>query len=164
MLAKRGLFFALMALLAVFAALPHSHAADEWVVRESAQSVEETVDRLEEAIERSGSKVLAVFDQQAAARDVDFAMDATTVVLFAQPRTVSPLIAADRRAAIEMPQRILVWEEGGVTYAGYVDPMTLTARYDIERNRPEIASLRSALNSLVEAAINRQEQRSAIAH
>ncbi|WP_185984455.1 DUF302 domain-containing protein [Aureimonas mangrovi] len=162
---RSGLFFvALMALVAVFVASPHSHAADQWVVRQSAQSVEETVDRLEDAIRRSGSEVLAVFDQQAAARDVDFPMEATTVVLFAQPRTVSPLIAADRRAAIDMPQRILVWEEGGVTYAGYVDPMTLTTRYDIERNRPEIASLRSALDSLLEAAINRQEQRSAVSH
>ncbi|MFD2238649.1 DUF302 domain-containing protein [Aureimonas populi] len=154
--------FLSVVLLALLVSGP-SLAQDEWVVRSSSQSVPDTVARLEQAIERSGSRVLAVFDHEAAAQEIDYVLAPTTVVVFAQPKASLPLIEANRRLAIEMPQKILVWEEDGTTYVGYVSPFSMVGRYALDPAQPEIEALRSSLDALVSAALSRPERRSGIA-
>lgn len=133
--------------------------ADDWVVRQSAQSVEETVQRLERAIERSGSLVLAVFDHKAAAEEVGYELGPATVVFFAKPKNSSPLIAANRRAAIDMPQKFLVWEEDDTTYVGFIAPSSLAARYGFDAGNGDLESMRSAMEALLAASVSRPERR-----
>ena len=155
---RSRIYLALAFVAVAFVAPMPAHAVDDWIVRESAQSVGETVARLEEAITRSGSVVMTVYDHQAAAREVGHELPGSTVVVFAKPRTSSPLIGDDPRSAIDMPQRILVWEEGGTTYAGFVSPNALVTRYGFEPTRPELEDLRSAMESLLAVAVSRQER------
>lgn len=149
----------LLVLAAAILALGPARAQDDWVVRPSAASVEETVERLQDAIDRSGSKVLAIFDHRAAAQEVGLDLPESTVVLFAKPKTFSPLIAANPRAAMDMPQRILVWEEEGATYAGFVSPSALVSRHGFDPHHPELSKLRATLETLVDTAVNRRETR-----
>ena len=156
---SRIALFLFLALAIMAAPMEQAHAADDWAVRQSTQSVEETVARLTAAIERSGSVVLATFDHRAAAREVGHELPPTVLVLFATPRASSPLIAGNRRAAIDLPQKILVWEEDGNTYVGFVEPSALVSRYGFDAARPELSTLRSAMESLVAAAVGRQDKR-----
>ncbi len=141
-----------------------ARAADDWVVRESSVGVEETVARLEEAIIRSGSKVLAVFDHRAAAQEVGLDIAQSTVVLFAKPKSATPIIAQNPRAAMDMPQRILVWEEGGSTYAGFVSPTMFVSRHGFSSGHPELGRLRAGLEALLSAAVKRRDERADAGH
>lgn len=149
------------ALLALSLVSTPAVAQDEWVVRTTSQGVEATVRKLEEAIERSGSQVLATFDHAAAAADIGQQLEPTVVVVFARPKASSPLIAANRRLAIDMPQKILVWEEEGDTHIGYVAPASLIARHGLQSGRPELESLRVSMDALVSAVLSRSERRTA---
>lgn len=149
---------AAFALIAGTASMPHARA-DDWIMHQSAQSVGETVARLEAAITRSGSKVLAIFDHAQDARSVGLELHESTVILFAKPKSATAMIAGHPRAAIDMPQKILVWEEQGRTYAGYVSPVALVARHGVDPGHPELARLREGLDALIEAAIHRRDTR-----
>lgn len=69
------------------------------------------------------------------------------------------MIAQNPRVAIDWPQKILVWEEGGSTYAGYVSPYDWVARHGLDADHPELGRLQGALDALIEAAIHRRDTR-----
>ncbi len=155
-----GLFLMLAPILAPVLAPEPAYAqtetaSEEWVVRQSRYNVDETAQRLEDAIVRSGSVVVAVIDHQAAARAVGQELPPTKVVLFARPKSSTPLMADNRRIAIDLPQRFLVWEEGGETRIGYVAPFSLAQRYGMTGDRPEWEDMRSSLEALAQAASSR---------
>lgn len=144
-----------------FAGLPDARAADEWVVRQSRQDVEETTRRLEEAIVRSGSVVLAVIDHRDAAIKAGEQLPAMTVVLFSKPKIGAPLMRENRRLGIDLPQRILVWEENGTTQVGYVSPFSVAQRYGMNGDRQEWEDMRRSLDALAQAAAARGDRRQA---
>lgn len=146
-------------LLAVSIVAGHAQAAEEWVVRQSRHDVAETTRRLEDAVVRSGSVVLAVIDHQDAARQVGETIAPTTVVIFAKPKLSTPLMQENRQLAIDLPQRILIWDDGGNTQIGYVSPFSLAARYGMNGDRREWEEMRTSLEALVQAAAARGERR-----
>lgn len=154
--------FALVLALAVPAGA--SWAAEDWVVRESSVGVAQTVARLREAIDRSGSRVLAVFDHREAAEAVGVEIAHSTVILFAKPKSAAPLIREQPRAAMDMPQKILVWEEGGSTYAGFVSPAMLVRRHGFDAGHPELRRLHAGLEALLSAAVKRRDERADAGH
>ena len=113
-----------------------ARAADDWVTKQSARSVADTVSALTAAVDKAGAKVMATVDHQANAATIDTGIPATTLVIFGNPKLGTPLIAENRRVAIDLPQKVLVWDEDGVTMLGYVDPAELA-----ERVRPVFESL-----------------------
>lgn len=161
---RSRLSFLFALLLTLAGAAPAAFAADDWVVRESSVGVETTVERLQEAIVRSGSKVLAVFDHREAAQEVGLDIAQSTVVLFAKPKSATPIIAQNPRAAIEMPQRILVWEEEGRTYVGFVSPTMFVTRHGFSSGHPELGRLRAGLEALVSATVKRRDERADAGH
>lgn len=146
-------------LLAVSLVAGRAEAADEWVVRQSRHDVVETTRRLEDAVVRSGSVVLAVIDHQDAARQVGEIIAPTTVVIFAKPKLSTPLMKENRQLAIDLPQRILIWDDGGSTRIGYVSPFSLAERYGMNGDRREWEEMRVSLEALVQAAAARGERR-----
>ena len=132
-----------------------ARAADDWMVRESARSVTETVERLTAAIERSGGQVAAVVDHAAGADRAGLALEPTTVVIFGNPRIGTPAIKATRRLALDLPLRVLIWEEEGVTQIGYPSTATLARRYDLPLNDANLRRMEEALGSLTAAALAR---------
>ncbi|KAA0969743.1 DUF302 domain-containing protein [Aureimonas fodinaquatilis] len=134
-------------------------AADDWVVRQSRYDVEETSKRLEEVIERSGSVVLGVIDHEAAARLVGEELSQMRVVMFSKPKISTPLMRQNKRLGIDLPQRILIWDEEGATQIGYVDPGVLAQRYGLSAQDREWQEMRSSLDALTQAAISRTDRR-----
>lgn len=137
---------------AIFAA-PAAAAAEEWVTKETTKSVPDTVAALTSAIEGAGAKVMATVDHQANAASADLELPPTTVVIFGNPKIGTPLMQENRRAAIDLPQKILVWEEGGKTMVGYVAPAALADRYDLDADSQSIQTMVKALDKLSGAAV-----------
>ncbi len=129
-------------------------ATDEWQVKTSPYSVDETVTRLTAAIESAGAKVAAVIDHTDAAAGADLDLAPTTVVIFGNPALGTPLMQENQRMGLDLPLRILVWQEDDdTTRVGYVEPDALASRYDIAEDNKSIVMIEGALRKLTDAAI-----------
>lgn len=128
-------------------------ATDEWQVKTSPYPVAETVTRLTAAIENAGAKVAAVIDHSGAAADADLDLPPTAVVIFGNPKLGTPLMQENQMIGLDLPLRILVWQDGDTTMVGYVEPGVLAARYEIAQDNKSIVMIEGALSKLTDAAI-----------
>ena len=69
-------------------------------------------------------------DEIAKKRDLD--IPPTRVVLFEDPEMITRLIKCNQTTALEMPLRMLIWEENEDVYIGFVDPKLMSKRYLIQ--------------------------------
>ena len=120
------------------------------VTKTSPRSVAETVGRLEALAEAKGLKIFAVIDHSGEAAAVGLELRETKVVFFGSPVAGTPVMQAVPQAALDLPLKVLVWDDGGETKVGYTAPADLAARYDL----PEALAERLAgIAPLVEALV-----------
>lgn len=136
----------------IFAIMSPAFAAEGWITRESSVSVPETADRLVAAAEGAGATVFARVDHAAGAHAVGEDLAPTTLLVFGNPRIGTPILQADRRAGLDLPLRVLIWEEDGATMLGYEDPDALKDRYAIDGADEAFNAMRGALEKLTSAA------------
>lgn len=98
--------------LAFMASIPSGQAQEAGLVtKPSAHGTRTTLDRFAAAVREAGWVVFTEIDHAAAARDVGMTLRARTVVLFGNPRAGTPGMAANPTLAIDLPMRVLVWED-----------------------------------------------------
>ncbi|WP_405405028.1 DUF302 domain-containing protein [Paracoccus sp. Ld10] len=127
--------------------------ADDWVVKASPHDVAATADRLEAIIDESPATLVARVDHQAAAADAGLQMDPATVMIFGNPQIGTPLMQADPRAALDLPLRVLIWQQDGVTNVGYLSVDALTDRYDLDDAEQALDGMAQALDRMTDGAI-----------
>lgn len=118
---------------------------------ESRFAVDETERRLTQAITARGLKVAARIDHAANAKNVQQALAPTVLVLFGSPKTGTPLIQQHRSVAIDLPLKILIWEEDGRARLGYNNTAYLARRHTVE-NQEVLGQIDQLLASLASAA------------
>ncbi|MFG2076346.1 DUF302 domain-containing protein [Nonomuraea maritima] len=102
------------------------------VTRDSAGSVTETLERLKELIAAKGLKLFTVIEHDAAAADVGLSMRPTKVVVFGNPVTGTPLMIACPLLALDLPMRILIWQDAsGGTRISHGDVADLQERHGL---------------------------------
>jgi uncharacterized protein (DUF302 family) len=74
-------------------------------------------------------------------------------VIFGDPRVGTALMQDDPRIGLELPLRILVWEQDGTTCVGYRSPRQLTDVYDVSRHEGVLAGMEKLLSELVAEAV-----------
>ncbi|HEV2027225.1 MAG TPA: DUF302 domain-containing protein [Candidatus Dormibacteraeota bacterium] len=95
------------------------------IVQRSAAGNGDTANRLFEAIKRHGLTVFARIDHAAAASDVGLSLAPEEVVVFGNPLAGTALMQEDRRIGLELPLRILLWEQGDGVFLAHGDPRDL---------------------------------------
>ena len=137
-------------------ALPFSAGlADELTAKPSKYPVKETVDRLTTALKDKGIAPAARIDHAAAAKAAGLELRPTEVLLFGNPKLGTPLMQTNRHVAIDLPMRVLVWEDdGGKVWIGYTPPSTLKTRYKIDGRDDILKTLTEALEAITDAASN----------
>jgi uncharacterized protein (DUF302 family) len=107
-------------------------AATGVVTRASGVSFEESVTRLVSTIEGRGLRVFDVIDHAAAAVDAGLSLRPTRVVVFGSPAAGTPLMVDHPVLALELPLRILVWEDdGGQVWLSYLEPQALAEQFGV---------------------------------
>ncbi len=117
-------------------------------VKPSAFSQEQTVTRLLEALERRGLTVFARIDHAAAASAAGLELPNEEVLIFGNPKAGTLLMQSDRRIGIELPLRILVWQDGPQAMLEYSDPRELADAYDVSEQRPMLEQMATLLEQL----------------
>ena len=120
------------------------------VVKASRYSYAETLEKLTEAIRAKGNTIFATIDQAAAAQGVGLTLRPTTLIVFGNPKGGTGLMAAFPLIALDLPLKLVVWEEGGAVKVAYVPMATIAARYGVTGQDEKIGAMDQALNGLTD--------------
>ena len=116
----------------------------------SKHSVEQTVQKLETILEAKGVKLFAVVDHSGEAQRAGLQMPSTKLLIFGSPKAGTPVMLAAPSAAIDLPLKILVRDDGsGNALISFNAPEYLQARHAIPQ---ELIGNLSVVGALVAAA------------
>ena len=98
----------------------------------SHRSVDATVEKLEKILQAQGIELFALIDHSGEAREAGMQMRPTKLLIFGNPKAGTPLMIASPSIAIDLPIKILIWEDGeGKVRISYNDPSYLQARHGL---------------------------------
>ena len=97
------------------------------VTKLSPHPVADTVSKLTGILSAKGIRLFAVIDQSAEARRAGLSLRDTTLVIFGSPAAGTPVMAAAPLAALDLPLKVLVWDDDGRTKVSYYSPAALAA-------------------------------------
>ena len=93
----------------------------------SAYDFSSTLNRLTDAFERAHMQIFAVIDHRAAAAKVSLSMPPTTVLVYGNPQSGTPLMLTTPMVALDLPLRVLVREDpSGSTIVAYHPAASMT--------------------------------------
>jgi uncharacterized protein (DUF302 family) len=106
------------------------------VNRPSHHSVDETVKRLKGILQAKGVTLFAVIDHSGEAEKAGLKMPPTKLLIFGNPKAGTPLMLASPSSAIDLPLKILVWEDvrqeaHGTVWISYNSPAYLAKRHGL---------------------------------
>ena len=105
----------------------------------------QTMDRLEVEIKAKGLNVFARIDHAAGAAQAGLALRPTEVLIFGNARGGTPLMQARQTVGIDLPLKVLVWEdEEGQFWLTHNDPHWLAQRHGIDASANRVAAALSA--------------------
>jgi len=111
-------------------------------------SVAEATARLRELLEQRGVTVLASIDHTAGAQAAGLELADEVVVFFGDPTVGTGVMQDDPRAGIDLPLRMLLWDDNGSTYISYRDPHVLADLFDLDIHRDVPAKLSAFMEHL----------------
>ena len=120
------------------------------VTKLSPRPVADTVSKLTGMISAKGMKLFAVIDQSATASEVGLTLRETTLVIFGSPAAGTPVMAAAPLAALDLPLKVLVWDDEGQAKVSYYAPAALAARHHLA---PDLAGNLAGINALTDALV-----------
>lgn len=118
------------------------------VVRTSRCAYQETVSQLIAEITKGGGTLFAQIDQSAAAAGAGLALRPTTLLVFGNPKAGTPLMEAFPLTALDLPLKLLVWEQNGSVSVAYTPARAIAARYAVIAFDQLIAAMDRQLEAL----------------
>jgi uncharacterized protein (DUF302 family) len=132
---------------------PQGGADEPMVITKlSPWSMAETVARLSAVVAARGLKVLAVIDHSDEARRVGLALRDTRLFIVGSPSVTASAIEAAPLAALDVPLRVVVWEDGFQTKVSYPSPAEVARRYGLDA---ELAAALEAIDAWTSAVVDR---------
>ena len=134
-------------------------ASDSFTIGEGLTTVpsnfgpKEMMDRLETEIRTKGLEVFARIDHAAGAAEVGLNLRPTELIIFGNARGGTPLMQSVQTVGIDLPLKILVWEDaGGKTWLSYNEPNWIAQRHSVANAEQVVNNLAAVLNAIVRTA------------
>jgi uncharacterized protein (DUF302 family)/uncharacterized membrane protein YidH (DUF202 family) len=106
--------------------------ADGIITVASHHSVDETAEKLQRALQAKGVKLFALIDHSGEAKAAGIAMPPTKLLIFGNPKGGTPLMLATPSIAIDLPLKLLVWQDlEARVWVSYNAPTYLQARHHL---------------------------------
>jgi uncharacterized protein (DUF302 family) len=121
-----------------------TRGVDQGIIdRPSHHSVGQTVERLKEALRAKGVMLFALIDHDGEAEKAGMKMRPTRLVIFGDPRAGTPVMLAAPSIAIDLPLKILIWEDGqGKVWVSYNSLAFLQERHGVPQELlPNLAAV-----------------------
>jgi uncharacterized protein (DUF302 family) len=112
----------------------------------SKHSVDETVERLRGILAAKGVTLFALVDHSGEAEKAGMKMPPTKLLIFGSPKAGTPVMLAAPTIAIDLPLKILVWQDaGGKAWISYNSPEYLRDRHNLPGDLMQSISVVGAL-------------------
>ncbi len=117
-------------------------------------SVKDSLDRLEVELRAKNITVFARIDHAAGAASVAMTLRPTELLIFGSPKAGTPLMQSNQRIGIDLPLKILGWQdEGAQVWLSYIDPRWLAQRHGLgSASTATVVAMATLLANLARAA------------
>ena len=119
----------------------------------SKYDVQETMNRFEKIVKDKGFNIVARVDHEGSATKIGETLRSIELLIFGNPQLGSKLMQSNQTIGIDLPIKVLVWEDEGVVSLSYTDPAWLKGRYGINDRDKVFQEMTSALNAFSDAAV-----------
>src|SRR5580704_2768677 len=114
------------------------------------QAVDQVVEKLEGILKAKDVKLFALVDHSGEAEKAGLPMRPTKLLIFGNPKAGTPLMIASPGIALDLPLKILVWEDaGGKVWITYNSAAYLQARHNL---LPELTRNLAVVEALASSA------------
>jgi len=126
----------------------------------SAHGASETVESLKSLLAQKGIQVFAHIDHAAGAEKVGMSLRPTQVLIFGNPQAGTPLMQSQQTIGLDLPLRVLVWEDGaGKVWLTYRRPEFLARRHHVADHDEAVKALDDGLAALARVATAQESGR-----
>ena len=122
---------------------------------QSLLSFEETVAAIQKTLNSKGITIFATIDHQAAAKAVGESMSPATVLIVGNPKIGTALMQENLLLAIELPLKILVYQEGKTVNIRYEKIAAIAEKYHIKQNFSTAEKIDAAMLQLIKSTIGK---------
>jgi len=112
------------------------NAQDGMTIVPSTHDVATTMDKLESIVKNKGMKVMARVDHASNAKKVGMELRPTQLLIFGNPKVGTPLMICSQSIAIDLPQKILVWQADDIKAFHMYTPVKAVVHYRTDLNNP----------------------------
>ena len=122
---------------------------------QSPLAFEETVAALQKILNSKGITIFATIEHHKAAEAVGETMQPATVLIVGNPKVGTALIQENPRFAIELPLKILIYEEGKTVNIRYEKIAVIAEKYHIKQNFATAEKIDAVMLQLIKSSIGK---------
>ena len=122
---------------------------------QSPLAFEETVAALQKTLNSKGITIFATIEHHKAAEAVGESMQPATVLIVGNPKVGTALMQENPRLAIELPLKILIYEEGKTVNIRYEKVTAIAEKYHIKQNFSTAEKIDAAMQQLIKLSIGK---------
>ena len=122
---------------------------------QSSLAFEETVAALQKTLNSKGITIFATIEHHKAAEAVGESMQPSTVLIVGNPKVGTALMQENPRFAIELPLKILIYEEGKTVNIRYEKTAAIAEKYHIKQNFSTAEKIDTAMLQLIKSSISK---------
>ena len=128
---------------------------DRDYMAQSPYTFEQTIERLQKVLESKNITIFATIDHQAAAKAVGEELAPATVLIVGNPKVGTALMQENPQLAIELPLKILVYQEGKTINIRYEKIAPIAEKYHIKQNFATAEKIDAAMLQLIKLSIEK---------
>ena len=118
----------------------------------SAHSADDTIHRLKTLLDQKKIHVFVHIDHAAAAKKVGLTLRSTQVLIFGNPQAGTPLMQSQQTIGLDLPLRVLIWEDdAGTVWLTYRKPSVLAREHGVTGQEQAVKALDNGLSALARA-------------
>ena len=122
---------------------------------QSPLAFEETIVALQKTLNSKGITVFATIEHHKAAEAVGESMSPATVLIVGNPKVGTALMQENLLLAIELPLKILIYEEGKTVNIRYEKVAAIAEKYHIKQNFSKAERIDAAMLQLIKSTIGK---------
>ena len=114
----------------------------------------ETMDRIAASVTARGMTIFARIDHGAGAAEAGLALRPTELLIFGHARGGTPLMQAVQTIGIDLPLKVLVWQDAdGTAWVGFNEPSWIACRHGLAPDSaPAVQAMHEALTKIAHEA------------
>lgn len=133
-------------------------ADDDIIKLQSSYDVQTTTKHFKNSLQKKGVTLFAQIDHAKNAKKVGQKLRPTQLLIFGNPKIGTPLIQCSQSVALDLPQKVLIYEDiNGTVWLTYNNPHYIALRHNIKGCTKVINKIDKVLANFALKAIGTQE-------